>query len=243
MESTTGYVSEENSDDPARDISESTDELAAAIDELEIVYEKLSREPVEVDVFLDDEVQLKKLISFGWKLTRDSEAAMELAHEAIAKSLPKLRGDPLPPGKIVKYLKRTMINTHYTQLRKKRRERDRGYYGDGLTVRVDGKEESIDVKDDSHGLPAGVSLQEASMMRHDLEERIVSAMRKLPVDQQNVLALALGLHKDYPDRFFTQTEIAKFLGITLDLVKSRWRQGTASVRASLEDFWDDWKRS
>lgn len=237
MESTTGFVSEENNDGPGRDLSE-------LIDELEIVYGNLSREPVEVDAFLSEEVQLKKLLKFGWRLTRDSDTAQDLAHEAIVKSLPILRDGLRPPGVILNFLKTAMLHTHHEQLRKKKRARDHGDYGDGLTVsRADGEDELIDVRDDSRGLPTGVSSQEANVLRDDIETRIVRAMRRLPLDQLHVVALALGLHKDHPYRSFTQTEIAEFLGISLDLVKSRWRQGRAPIRASLEDFWDDWKRS
>ncbi len=247
MESTaTGYVGEESGDDPARDNAESAEETdeGAAIDALEVEFEELSRESIQVDAFLSDKDQVRKLLKFGWKLTRNADEAMELAHDAIAKSLTSLRTEPRPPGMIIKFLKTTMLRTHFTQLRAKKRARDYGDHGDGLpTLRDDGEEGSVDLRDDSHGLPSGVSLQEACVLREDIDNRIVAAVRKLPTDQQHVVALALGLHMKYPHRCFTQTEIADFLGIPQDRVKSRWRQGLVSLRASLGPFWDDWKKS
>lgn len=226
-------------------VGESDDDfdVDSVIDDLENSFE------IDFDSFVRDQANLDKLLAHGWRLTQDRDRAADLVQEAIARGFTELASKPRHVGKFIRYIQTAMANLCIDQSRRQATAQKAGNYGDSLTPdwHTDGSnaddEADIDLLIEGHRLSVNLRLPEDYAIAGEARAAIEAAIAHLTPSQQVVAQLTLGLHPEFPDITFSQSEIADLLQIPIDRVKPRWRYGLPTLRLNLETFWNDWKQS
>ncbi|TFD43811.1 sigma-70 family RNA polymerase sigma factor [Cryobacterium sp. TMT2-10] len=242
-----------NSDGEDTDVSEVTEAplsdgenelpVDALIEELEVDFHEANQVQVTFKEFISDGANRGKLLAYGWRLTGDRDETADLIQQVMVTALHELRARPRYVGEFVSLIRRAMYNKFIEQIRKKARDKARGDYGDSLDEILEDTNNEFDVVDVRHGLRRGLWRPEERAVASEAQLQIWKAISQLLPQQQVVVTLALGLHPDRRNEPLSQTQIAEYLNIPVDLVKRRWRYALPTLRFYLETFWNDWKNS
>lgn len=186
--------------------------------------------------YLNRKDVIKGLKRLAKKYARHEQDAEDVTQETVLKVLREDSGNFWVESELKSHLAYQVYQRFVDLYRKRRRAEENGDYSDSVT-RDDGSERSVDYE--RMEIASKQHLRNPFEVVSDiiLEEKLLQAINGLYDDEEKSVSLLwFGLQGGASQ---TQSEIAEFLGIPLERVKSKRKQALARLRVIMKRYFDD----